>query len=797
MIPPRWRKVLRDLSSNKVRSLLVILSIAIGIFALGMVGGTRTLLARDLGDVFAKSVDPHAVLFLSPYDPSLLEKVRRIPGVAEVDGRSSTTMRYQTGPDDWKEISLTAVEDFDDIRINKFFPESGDWPPHDREILVHRAWMKYLDWKEGDTITLEISSNQVRTLRISGSASSLSGTPPPLGSTVEAYVTLDTLRWLQQTDQYTQLYLCVSGDPTDQVYVQSVTDEVQNMLEKSGANVYFSYVAETSSTPIDDFLNPIIVLLGSLGSLSLLLSGFLVANTISSLLAQHVRQVGIMKAIGGRGRQIFGMYMVTVMIFGIIALVIAIPTGGYGAYLLANYIASLFDVQIAGMNLAPEIILLQISIGMLVPLVTAFFPILMGIRVTVREALSNYGMGKGKYGTGLFDRTLNFFLRFLPFSRPLLISLRNTFRRKLRLIMTVTTLTLASAIFVGVISVRSSAMQTIDDVLQYWGFDIQVSLERAYRLEQLIPEISKVPGVEAVETWGGGMVTRIRPNGTTGEEIYIQAPPADTKLITPYMLEGRWLLPEDENAIVINTDVLDNEPDIKVGDTVRLELYDHEQDWVVVGLARGVLSGPTIFAPYSYFAHLTGQIGSAGYALIKTDVHDIQSITQIAKDLEKHLESVGIRVNRTMQISEVRQQFDSIFTMLLAVLLVMVALLAAVGGLGLMGTMSINVLERIREVGVMRAIGATNGAVLRIVMVEGILIGWLSALQGSLIAVPISRYLSQIVGEQLFQISLSFRFSNEGLLIWLVFVTFLSTIASFLPAFQASRLTVRDVLAYE
>ncbi|MFZ6029094.1 MAG: ABC transporter permease [Chloroflexota bacterium] len=797
MIAPRWRKVLRDLTSNKMRTLLVILSIAVGIFALGMVGGTRVLLARDLGDLFALAVDPHAFLGVDAYNPNLLEKIRGIPGVAEADGRANASMRYQAGPDDWKNVSLNAVEDFNDIRINKFFPETGDWPPKDKEVLVHRVWMKYMGWQVGDTITLELSGGRTRTLRISGSVSNFGGALPQLGSPLEVYVTRDTLRWLQQSERYNEVYLRVEGDPRDKAYVQRVTDDVEKLINKSGSYVYYSYVIETSKTPIDDFLDPIILLLGSLGGLSLLLSGFLVANTISALLAQHVRQVGIMKAIGARGLQIFGMYMVAVMLFGVIALLIAIPAGGYGAYMLANFIAGLFDVQIKAVTFAPEVVLLQVTIGLLVPLVTAFFPILMGIRVTVREAISSYGTGQGKYGTGLLDRAINLTLRLFPLPRPLLLSLRNTFRRKLRLLMTVTTLTLASAIFVGVISVRTSAMQTIDDVLQYWGFDVQIGLERAYRLEQLLPEISSVPGVEAVETWGGGSVKRIRPDGTSGKEIYIQAAPADTKMIAPYIIEGRWLLPEDQNAIVINTDVLKDESDIRVGDVIRLELNKHEQDWVVVGLARGVLSGPLIFAPYDYFARLTGQVGSGGYALVKTNVHDAQSVAKVAKELEKHLEDVGIRVAQVQQISQIRQQFDYIFNMLLAVLLVMVALMATVGGLGLMGTMSINVLERIREIGVMRAIGATNGAILRIVMVEGILIGWISALQGSLIAVPISRYLSQIVGEQLFQISLSFRFSNEGLIAWLVFVTILAAMASFLPAFQASRLTVRDVLAYE
>ena len=130
-------------------------------------------------------------------------------------------------------------------------------------------------------------------------------------------------------------------------------------------------------------------------------------------------------------------------------------------------------------------------------------------------------------------------------------------------------------------------------------------------------------------------------------------------------------------------------------------------------------------------------------------------------------------------------------------LLIMAVLLAVVGGLGLMGTMSINVLERTREIGVLRAIGASNGAVLRIVIAEGVLIGVLSWAIGALLALPLSLLLSNAVGVAFLQMPLDFVFSLSGLAIWLGIVVLLAALASFLPAWSASRVTVRDVLAYE
>jgi putative ABC transport system permease protein len=127
----------------------------------------------------------------------------------------------------------------------------------------------------------------------------------------------------------------------------------------------------------------------------------------------------------------------------------------------------------------------------------------------------------------------------------------------------------------------------------------------------------------------------------------------------------------------------------------------------------------------------------------------------------------------------------------------MAVLLALVGGLGLMGTMSINVLERTREIGVLRAIGAPNRGVAQVFILEGITIGLLSWFMGSLLAIPVSKALNLAVGGRLMGVPLTYSYSIPGLWLWLVVVLLLSALASFIPARNASRMTVREVLAYE
>ena len=116
-------------------------------------------------------------------------------------------------------------------------------------------------------------------------------------------------------------------------------------------------------------------------------------------------------------------------------------------------------------------------------------------------------------------------------------------------------------------------------------------------------------------------------------------------------------------------------------------------------------------------------------------------------------------------------------------MLIMASLIAIVGGLGLMGTMSINVLERTREIGVMRAIGASNRDIQGIVIIEGLVIGLISWTIAILIAI-LTAPMPAVYG-------------LSGILAWLIFTLILATVASALPARRASQLTVRDTLAYE
>src|SRR3954470_2147699 len=157
MLSPRWRKVLRDLWSNKTRTILVVLSIAVGVFAVGMIAGSRALMQRDLAAAYADSRPYNATLFTDWFDDDLVQVVRHMPAVREAEGRHTISARLKIGPDEWRPIQLIAVPNYNDIRVNRLRPLSGSWPPGDRELLLERGSLGSVNAREGDTLLIETS----------------------------------------------------------------------------------------------------------------------------------------------------------------------------------------------------------------------------------------------------------------------------------------------------------------------------------------------------------------------------------------------------------------------------------------------------------------------------------------------------------------------------------------------------------------------------------------------------------------------------------------------------------------
>lgn len=805
MIKPRWRKVLADLWGNKLRTLLVVLSISVGVFAIGMVYSSYLMFDRDLALSWKSAAPASASVYADPFDQKLVDSIRSLRGVKEAEGRRNVDLRVRTAGGEWRQMFLTAIPDYNKQKVNIVKRQNGAWPPGDGDVLLERSSLGELGLATGGSIQVETPTGRKRTFKITGTVYDPGQIPSLFSGRSYGYINMDTLEKLDEERRLDQVNFVVEPwvlNGKETAPIEAVGRRAWSKLEQGDTTVFWLQVNKPGEHPLQSIINALVMLLTVLGVLSLFLGTFLLVNTVSAILTQQVRQVGIMKAIGARRDQILRMYLILVGAYGVLALVVAAPLGALAASAVTGFMAQVFNFNSGGFELPPKVLLLEATAAIAVPILAAIWPIWRGTGVTVREAISDYGIGSVA-GKGRLDGWIDrLFERFSRLSRPILLSLRNTFRRKGRLALTLLTLTVAGTVFMAVFSIRSSLYSTLDNALDYFHYDISVGFTQNYRATRIEHEVLKVPGVKAAESWGFTSGRILRNDQKESEDdasknIFILAPPVSTKMIQPQIIEGRWLVAEDESALVVNTEAVKDSPQLKVGSKAVIKIGTRKLKFTVVGIAKSTLTGPIVYAPYPWFTGAIQEAGGARSVQIVAQSANPQEQTDLGRKLEEHLKKNNLRVQNVDVTWEQKQRIRSQFDILTAFLLIMAVLLAFVGALGLMGTMGINVLERTREIGIMRAIGASSMAIAKVFVIEALCIGVLSWLLGAILALPVAALLSYQVGILFLQSPLAFSFSFLGVGIWLILSALLSIVASLLPARNAARLSVREVLGYE
>jgi putative ABC transport system permease protein len=792
---PRWRKVIRDLSSHRFRTALVVVSIAIGIFAVGVVLGTREVLVREFDVDYAASNPANVTYRTEDFDDELVELAADEPGVGGVQARRSTTLRYTwAGAEEVRTLSVEAFKDFGDITVGTVVPVGeGRWPPEPGEVVLEAAARQVDDYAIGDILEVERADGEGVLLRVSGFAHDINAVPAQFVGYETGYVAYETLEYLGEPRVYNQLSLAFADEDVSWVEASRLAEELRERLfDSAGLRVFYTDVPEPGSHFLGDIFKAVSLLLLALGVLALGLSAFLVVNTVSALMAQQVRQVGIMKAVGGSAGQLERLYTVTVLVYGALAVAIGLPAASAGSRWFIDFAAEILNFRVSSHTLPAWVIAVEVAVGLLVPLLAAAAPVRRGVRLSVVRALNATGMSETAFGHGLTDRVLGA-IRGLP--RPVALSLRNTFLRKGRLALTLSTLTLASAVVMSVFSVQASIEQTISDLESWWRYDVQVAFGLPEDAEAVEAELADVPGIMAAESWSVQPAAVVRTDGTKNESFGITGLQPDTDFVGPTLLEGRWLEVGDTDAIVINTDAQNAEPSLAVGSTVTLELLGAEDTWRVVGVIKGQLGGPQLFCDRERLNDVTGVAGVTRL-LVRGSALDAAAEQELLTAVEDRLTDAGYQVTGARTRAGLSGQLREQLGILVAFLVIMAVLLASVGVIGLTGTMTINVLESTREIGVMRATGAQHRSIYQIFVTEGVTVGAIAWAAGALLAYPLSLGLVRAL-EGAIGVPLSYAFSWVGVGAWLVLMLLISGLASIAPAFRASQVSVRDAIAYE
>jgi putative ABC transport system permease protein len=793
---PRWNKVIADLWENKARSLMIILSISVGVFAVGMVGIGYYLIPEGIHEVYSENIPENITIVTDYFDEGFIDTIRDIDDVMAVEGEQTIYVRVRSEQNPlWESFQIVFSPNLADRELKKLTPVEGNLEVGKREIIL-LSDHNNITFNKGETLEVLLSDGTIRKLIMGASAKNYTAGIDQMMNTNVGFLNSEDMTYLNIPPYFTTLYIAVDNDGNDLEHIQEVTDKIIDQIEDTGKQVYNSSIKKSNTHPFDNYITAIAGIMGVVGLLIILLSGSLIYNTMNALVSQQLRQIGVMKLIGARREQVITMYIMMVIIFGLIALLFAIPSSAYAGYKLSETITPVLNGRlnqdVSSIPIVPPIILIQVIVALIIPIGAALLPVLDGSRITVQQALSG-SMINQRDKVSFFDKSLKAisFLEGIP-----QLSLRNTFRRKGRLILTLFTLALGGAILIAVFNVQLSLNKQIDRIISYNGGDIFLTFSRPYPICEIENQLMNIPEIEHVESWLSTYAILYLDNEI--ENVNLLAPPPETILLEPSVLEGRWVEEQDERAIVVNESFLDDFPNLSPGDQIILEIHDKEQAWTITGIFHYTgMDEKIAFTNTKSLSKSLKHMSTNAHFRILTKQHTSVYQKKVSQKINNSLLQKGYQIHSIYPINDFLQGPFEKLDLVIYVLLILAILTSLVGSIGLSGTLSLNVLERTSEIGILRAIGAYNRIISQLIIIEGLIIGVFSYLLALILSIPMNRLLTSLINNAIFGVKGNMAFTSTGFIVWALILLLFSIISSLIPARNATRLTIREVLAYE
>jgi len=787
MLNARWLKLVRDLMAEKERAALMLAAVTVSLVAIGAVLGAYAVLTREIAANYLGTRPAFATLELpGGVDAAAVALARQHPSIQDAEARDVVLARAQVDGD-WRPLLLFVIDDFQSMRVNTFTPLSGAWPPALGSMLIERTAISMLNADVGGEVLVKSAHGRTTAVSVSGLVHDPGLAPAWQERSGYGYITRATLAALGEAPVLHELRITLRDAAADANAIETVGADLARQLAAHGDAVHEIRVPPPRQHPHQKQMKTILFMMFAFSVMALVLSGVLVATSLAAMLARQVREIGVMKTVGAQTGQIVRLYAALVTAIGAVAVSLAVPLGLSGARVLANAVANLLNFSVTDSAVPLWVFGAQAMAGIAVPLLVAAFPIWRASRMSVRDAIDQYGVS---------TENLRARVAGLPWA------VRNALRRPARLALTVALLSAGGAMFMTALNVSNGWESNIAKVYETRHYDVEVRFHEPQSIGAA-RRVLEVPGVTTVEAWGYSPAAFAKPGAIDVVRIYpdrghasfaMMAPPADTRLISFPVLAGRWLRSDDTDAVVLNHAAAAQVPQLGVGDRIDLSIDGKPTTWRIAGIVEEIGSMGIAYVTDRVFARIEGTEGQARMLRVATQAGSAQARTEVIRAIERRLADDGVSVETAMPLAELRTAMADHIVLLIRSLVAMAIVMATVGMLGLSSTMGVSVLERTREFGVMKTIGATPARIMKLVVGESFFIGMLSWVLALVLALPLTLLVDALVGRLGFVAPLPVVIAPSSAMIWLLLVAAVSLVATLVPARRASQLPVAQAL---
>jgi putative ABC transport system permease protein len=790
----RWRKIAGDFRQHRVQIAFVLLVLAGGATAVVAAMNAHAVLRREIDTSYRGSRSPDLAFWLEQAEPRLLELVRAQPGVAAADARRVVHAKVLGQRDgDWLPMQLVVVSDFAQQHAGVVHQHGrAHWPAGDAGLLIEQSSLPLL--APGAPLRVRLPGGGEVSVPVAGAVHDTAVAPGYMERLVYAYGTPAVVAQLGLEPTLDRLVV-IAGD---RARVHELRSAIEAVLAANGAEPLRAEVLRNVH-PHASLMSMLLALLRGFAVMGFVCSAALAVFVLSLWMKRETRQVGIMKAIGARTHQLALQYLALVGPLVLLATSIALIAGTAVGDWLIDDIARDQNIDIGSAGVPRELLLVEILCIIGIPLVAMALPIVRAARMSARAAMQDPGI------TAPASRSrLARFIK-LPGDQRWTFALRNTVRRKGRLAVTVTGLALGGALLLTAVNHYRSLMGAIDAVMDDRGHDLQVVLQQPMGPAALEALARDIPGVAVAEAWRRDSVEIVpavagpaahgpssRAGAHEGVTVLLSGYPIATRLPHRTIQEGRWPAP-GEAGVVVTRPLQRRVHGVSVGAEITLQHHGQRTTVRVVGLVDEI-STQAVYVEAPAFEAITGTRELATELRVRARARDrLEAVVEAVDEvlLEQRLAAGPIITRRG-----VRESYDEHFRGVVALCIIVAVAAALVGAICLVAFACLGVLERAREIGVIRTLGATPRDVMRMFLAESGITAGASLAIGVGIALPASIAFNDFTSGFALLIPIPLVFSWGALAAVCAGVPVVM-LAVWLAISRMLRISVRDILAYE
>lgn len=790
-------KIWGDLWLDRHQTWLTIISLTTGLVTLGTISGMIDLQLERMDQTHLASHPSHLQLLVStPHDDLIQREIMNLPEITDLDQYEQQFILFRTADRDWQQALLIVRSEPSQQKMDISQLIKGHWPDAS-SLAIEQLSSEALG--VGPDQSVEVMTPQgLQSMTIGGIVHHPLVKPPRLGGQVVLFASPETVTHWGMDNTAIRQILLQHTPPFDMTHRDAITSRLYASLAEHGALVRSLRIQDPEKHWGRPYLAGIHAIIKVMAVLAMLLACVLTFNTVSAHMTRQIRQIGIMKALGMGHNRLILLYLAQIEMMAFMALLLAIPLAGLSSYQASAAVLALFNMDPGPLHMSLSTLALMLACGLILPAAAALLPVLTGLRIPLVEALSSQGPESHHRIDGI-DRLMDALGQaLLPTLEASALS--QCFRARGRMIMTQTVLVLSGISFISLLTLIHSLEGTLDREMQGYRYQIKLAFSQPQAMASLLTALHQEDGEMIFEGWQRYPLQLwmdeqpVHPMGILGMQL--MAVPANGQLFTADIQRGRWFQSSDAGShqMIISEDTAARHK-LQPGDRLFADTGHGRSEWIILGTYRNI-TAQAIAVEAVYVPQENAQADAISTLLVGPAILDLDAEAERLVRMERDMadQHMGLDSFNTIGREHLRLYALRQFQSVIMIFRVVASMMLLVGGIGLCGTLAVQVLQRRKDIGILRSLGTPTSTILRMYMAEGFIhacIAWLISVPLSLI---LAKPLNELLGKILLHASIDLHPDLEGIVYWLGWVVMMALLASWLPAFMACRLSAKEAM---